>query len=211
MVVDDILLHSNIHTCKEATTKFKSNKTQTDLTDPIAKASRKTTTGCLNAEGICAAHFPRDIYPETRVDGNGHIFMKKLEPMINTITPALTYLMRSNTDVTSLLSGTSIKAIISYVTDYVTKPTLKTHQISSAAYDIYNKNSELLEQDVKSTGESARKLLVKIVNALSSKMEIGSPLASLYLLGNPDHYTSHDFGGKVMYQMFRNIGMPLKI
>ncbi|KAF9455684.1 hypothetical protein BDZ94DRAFT_1118838, partial [Collybia nuda] len=24
-------------------------------------------------------------------------------------------------------------------------------------------------------------------------MEIGSPMASLYLLGNPDHYTSHTF------------------
>ena len=24
-------------------------------------------------------------------------------------------------------------------------------------------------------------------------MEIGSPMASLYLLGNPDHYTSHSF------------------
>ncbi|EDQ99792.1 uncharacterized protein LACBIDRAFT_315140 [Laccaria bicolor S238N-H82] len=24
-------------------------------------------------------------------------------------------------------------------------------------------------------------------------MEIGSPMASLYLLGNPDHYTSHKF------------------
>ncbi|TFK57798.1 hypothetical protein BDN72DRAFT_734148, partial [Pluteus cervinus] len=28
-------------------------------------------------------------------------------------------------------------------------------------------------------------------------MEIGSPMASLYLLGNPDHYTSHSF--KVFY------------
>ncbi|KAH6902964.1 hypothetical protein BKA70DRAFT_1026192, partial [Coprinopsis sp. MPI-PUGE-AT-0042] len=32
-----------------------------------------------------------------------------------------------------------------------------------------------------------------ITNALTSKMEIGSPLASMYLLGNPDHYTSHEF------------------
>ncbi|TFK60040.1 hypothetical protein BDN72DRAFT_736609, partial [Pluteus cervinus] len=28
-------------------------------------------------------------------------------------------------------------------------------------------------------------------------MEIGSPMASLYLLGNPDHYKSHSF--KVFY------------
>ncbi|KAF9470391.1 hypothetical protein BDN70DRAFT_821443, partial [Pholiota conissans] len=111
---------------------------------------------------------------------------------MNTFTPCLTYLLRSNTDVTSLLSGTSIKAIISYVTDYVTKPTLKTHQIFSSAYDVYDKHSELIGGDVKEH-EAARKLILKIVNALTSKLEIGSPMACMYLLGNPDHYTSHEF------------------
>ena len=32
-----------------------------------------------------------------------------------------------------------------------------------------------------------------MVNSLTSKIEIGSPMASLYLLGNPDHYTKHKF------------------
>ena len=100
--------------------------------------------------------------------------------------------LRCNTDVTSLLSGTSIKAVISYVTDYVTKPTLKTHQIFSSAYDVYEKNSEMIGGD-KNTEDTARKLLLKIANSLTSKMEIGSPLACLYLLDNPDHYTSHEF------------------
>ncbi|TFK59309.1 hypothetical protein BDN72DRAFT_780923, partial [Pluteus cervinus] len=35
--------------------------------------------------------------------------------------------------------------------------------------------------------------MTKIVNSLTAKMEIGSPMASLYLLGHPDHYTSHSF------------------
>ena len=35
--------------------------------------------------------------------------------------------------------------------------------------------------------------MTKMVNALTARMEIGSPMASLYLLGNPDHYTSHKF------------------
>ena len=41
--------------------------------------------------------------------------------------------------------------------------------------------------------EKARCMLTKTVNALTSKMEIGGPMASLYLLNNPDHYTSHNF------------------
>ncbi|KAJ7120559.1 hypothetical protein C8R43DRAFT_844164, partial [Mycena crocata] len=33
----------------------------------------------------------------------------------------------------------------------------------------------------------------KMVNAMSAKMEIGSPMASMYVLGHPDHYTSHSY------------------
>ncbi|KAJ6489136.1 hypothetical protein C8R45DRAFT_827073 [Mycena sanguinolenta] len=29
-----------------------------------------------------------------------------------------------------------------------------------------------------------------MVNSLTSKLQIGSPMASMYLLGNPDHYTN---------------------
>ncbi|KAF8228758.1 hypothetical protein L208DRAFT_1226178, partial [Tricholoma matsutake] len=35
--------------------------------------------------------------------------------------------------------------------------------------------------------------MTKIVNCLSAKMEMGSPMICLYLLDNPDHYTSHAF------------------
>jgi len=40
---------------------------------------------------------------------------------------------------------------------------------------------------------SARSLVTKLVNALMAKLEIDSPFACLYLLGNSDHYTSHTF------------------
>ncbi|KAJ7865207.1 hypothetical protein B0H13DRAFT_1637194, partial [Mycena leptocephala] len=36
-------------------------------------------------------------------------------------------------------------------------------------------------------------LMRQMINSMSTKMEIGSPMASMYLLGNPDHYTSHTF------------------
>ncbi|KAJ7120525.1 hypothetical protein C8R43DRAFT_900707, partial [Mycena crocata] len=38
---------------------------------------------------------------------------------------------------------------------------------------------------------------MQMVNSLTSKLQIGSPMASLYLLGNPDHYTNLTF--KVMW------------
>ena len=48
----------------------------------------------------------------TEVDPHtGALNVKKGEPWINTLTPLVTYLLRCNTDVTSLLSGTAIKVL----------------------------------------------------------------------------------------------------
>lgn len=111
---------------------------------------------------------------------------------MNTITPTLSYLLRCNSDVTSLISGTAIKAVVAYVTDYITKLSLKTYTVFNVIKGVYDKNAEVLGDDV-AKGEKTRKIFTQITNALSAKMEIGGPMASMYLLGNPDHYTSHKF------------------
>jgi len=41
--------------------------------------------------------------------------------------------------------------------------------------------------------EKSRKLVTQMMNSLIAKSEMGSLMASMYLLGNPDHYTSHKF------------------
>ena len=61
-----------------------------------------------------------------------------------------------------------------------------------AIKSVFNRNSEILGETMK-TKENARCILTKTVSALTSKMEIGGPMASLYLLENPDHYASHKF------------------
>ena len=74
----------------------------------------------------------------------GALNIKKGEPWINTFTPLVTYLWRCNSDVTSLLSGTAIKAIVAYISDYVTKPGLKTYSIFDAIRSVFNKSTEML-------------------------------------------------------------------
>ena len=122
----------------------------------------------------------------------GALKMKKGEAWINTFSSLVTYLLRCNTDTTSLLSGTAIKATVAYITDYVTKPGLNTYTMFDTIRQIFKRNKTLLtgNENVKA---SARSLVTKLVNALTAKLEIGSPMASMYLLGNPDHYTSHTF------------------
>ncbi|KAJ3753327.1 hypothetical protein EV360DRAFT_53659, partial [Lentinula raphanica] len=112
ITVDDLLFKSNLH----------------DLS-------------CLNNKfHKCKARFPREVHQYSFVDSNtGHLFLKKLEPWLNDISPSITYMLRCNTDVTCLLSGTAIKAAVSYVTDYITKTGLKTHVIFDSIRLIFEK------------------------------------------------------------------------
>ena len=112
--------------------------------------------------------------------------------MMNTFTPALSYILRCNHDVTSLLSGTAIKSVIAYVADYITKTPLKTHVMFRSVQEVFSRNTELLGS-VKTTREKARSMITKIVNALTAASEIGGPMAAMYHLKHPDHYPSHKF------------------
>jgi hypothetical protein len=69
---------------------------------------------------------------------------------------------------------------------------LKTHTIFDTIRSVFDKSSEMLGGTQKRKNK-ARSLLTKIVNALTAKLEIGGPMASLYLLGYPDHYTNQNF------------------
>jgi len=172
--VDDLLLRSNQHV-------------------HTVDANGNNTSYCANSKGECKRRFPRDVFEQTLVDPKtGALNLKKGEAWMNTVTPMLTYLLRSNSDVTSLLSGTAIKAIVAYVSDYITKPGLKTHSVFDVIKSVFDKNSEMIGGDLKQR-EKVRKIITQVVNSLTAKMEIGGPMASLYILGNPDHYTDHRF------------------
>jgi hypothetical protein len=190
--VDDILFRSNLHKCTGGTKQYEKKKLKHKDKNTVTKY--QPVTGCLsNKWGKCKARFPRKTFEHTEVDMNsGALNIKKGESMLNTITAEVTYLIRSNTDVTSLLSGTAIKAVVAYVSDYISKPALKTYLIFEAIKSVFDRNSEMLGGSL-DRKEKARILLTQIVNNLMSKMEIGGPMASMYLLKNPDHYTNHKF------------------
>jgi hypothetical protein len=103
-------------------------------------------TGCKsNKYGKCKARFPRKIFKQTMVNPNtGSLDIRKGEQWMNNVSPVLTYLFRCNTDVTSLLSGTAIKAVIAYISDYITKPSLKTYVVFDTIRSVFHKNSEFL-------------------------------------------------------------------
>ncbi|KAJ7197490.1 hypothetical protein C8J57DRAFT_1105686, partial [Mycena rebaudengoi] len=133
--VDDLILRSNVHKCRTPVEG-------TDFTKKLKPGAKikYEVKGCTRKDGTCSARFPRAVFSTTEVDlTDGSINMRHLEPSINTITPAVTYSLGCNTDVTCLLSGTSIKAVVAYVSDYVTKMSLKTFHVFQTVQDIFHK------------------------------------------------------------------------
>ena len=59
-------------------------------------------------------------------------------------------------------------------------------------YEVYLTRTQILGGTMDQR-EKAHCLLTQIVNSLTAKMEIGAPMAAMYLLKNPDHYTDHKF------------------
>ena len=80
--------------------------------------------------------------------------LKHGEANLNTYSNVLTYLMMSNTNVTSFLSDTSMKVIIAYTTYYITKPGLRTHTMMEIIKSGFTRNTEFL-QDATSRAERA--------------------------------------------------------
>ncbi|KAI0753906.1 hypothetical protein BC629DRAFT_1663000 [Irpex lacteus] len=150
--------------------------------------------GCRKTDSSdCRARFPRELQDVTSVDPEtGALLLRKRERWVNTFSVLLSYLVRCNSDVTCLLSGTMVRAVIAYVTDYVTKSSLKTHTMFEVIDATFDASAATMSGPL-STEEYARKLLVRIVNGLTAKTEIGGPMACAYLLGQPDHYTDRTF------------------
>ena len=60
-------------------------------------------------------------------------------PSMTTVTKWLC--IRCNSDVTSLLSGTSIKVVVAYISDYGTKPSLKIYHIFNTIWMVLERNT----------------------------------------------------------------------
>ena len=180
--VNDLLSKSNIHDCNRNINK-----------DGTRRKNRASGACTNNRWGKCKARFPRLLFLSTKIDPDtGAIDMKKTEPWINTFSPVVTFIFRCNTDITSLSSGTAIKSMVLYISDYITKTSLKTHTIFESIRSVFHKNSEMIGGTLPAK-EKARQVMTKVVNLLTAKMEMGVPMICMYLLGNPDHYTDHKF------------------
>ncbi|KAF8222343.1 hypothetical protein L208DRAFT_1323169, partial [Tricholoma matsutake] len=125
--------------------------------------------------------------PET-----GEINLKCLDGMVNHFNATILSAMHCNMDLKFIGSGESAKAILYYITDYISKAELKAHVAYAALELAVQELGEYNPLDDEPTVR-AKRLLQKCAHAMISHQELSSQQVMSYLLDFEDHFTSHQF------------------
>lgn len=85
--------------------------------------------------------------------------------------------IRCNMDIKFLGSGADAKAVIYYITDYISKSQLKAH-ITYATLELAIKKLSEFDASEDNASAAARKLLIKCCNAMIGLQELSAPQVS---------------------------------
>ncbi|KAJ7142799.1 hypothetical protein C8R44DRAFT_541773, partial [Mycena epipterygia] len=153
--------------------------------------------GEIHNDTTCRMRINGEVNPLTRLDPETEsIILRRLHPRINNYNALVMFLMRCNMDIKYIRSGEAAKALVYYVTDYITKSQLSTHVgLSAVEYAIKRNNEKYEGTNMAVTDLSSinRSLFTKTVMALMSKQETSHQQVMSYLVGGGDYYTSHTF------------------
>ncbi|KAJ7154992.1 hypothetical protein C8R43DRAFT_866371, partial [Mycena crocata] len=125
--------------------------------------------------------------PET-----GEFHLRCLDGLVNNFNETMIKAIRCNMDIKFIGSGPTAKAILYYITDYITKSQLQAHVAYAALEVAVNKLGEFNAEEDDLTSR-ARKLLQKCAHSMISKQELSAQQVVSYLMDFEDHFTSHSF------------------
>ncbi|KAI0324867.1 hypothetical protein GY45DRAFT_1213321, partial [Cubamyces sp. BRFM 1775] len=129
-------------------------------------------------------------------DDSGGIVLRRLHPRIAGYNDLVIFLMKCNMDIKFIGSGEAAKALLFYVTDYITKPSLPMHVgLGALSYAVQKTNERLKASDSNpiDVPDPARGALTLTVNRMMSRQEISHQQVMSYLVGGGDVYRSHTF------------------
>ncbi len=147
---------------------------------------------------------------ETCIDEEtGSILLRRWHPRIANYNDVVMFLLQANMDIKHIGSGQGAKALLYYITDYITKASLPTHVGLSALLYAIGRASEKLRGGVDNCSvQLSRSALTTTVNRMLSRQEVSHAQVMSYLVGGGDHYASHRF--RVLHfgafdRMFRRV------
>lgn len=155
----------------------------------------KYANGKSDGSKSCRMRMPRALVKASNIDlSTGHITMRRSHPWINNFNEWIISACRSNMDIKFIWSGNDAKALVYYITDYVTKSTLAFHDMFALAQQgIKSIEQQRVTDDIDSAVEKSRKLVLRCYNMIASQQEVSGVQVATYLMNYGDHYITHTF------------------
>ncbi|KDQ65222.1 hypothetical protein JAAARDRAFT_117660, partial [Jaapia argillacea MUCL 33604] len=145
-------------------------------------------------DSTCCMRMNGCIQEKTELDSETYsILLRCLHPRINNHNDLLVFLLACNIDIKYIGSGEAAKALVYYVTDYITKNNLSAHVgLKALAYAIKQNDNKYAGMEVDNLVEE-KSLFVKAVNSMMASQEVSHQQVMSYLVGGGDYYCSHKF------------------
>ncbi|OSC97384.1 hypothetical protein PYCCODRAFT_1448041 [Trametes coccinea BRFM310] len=135
-----------------------------------------------------------NVIPESKIDvETGELTLRILNGLVNNYNPTILEAMRCNMDIQYIGSGEEAKAIIYYITDYITKSPLKAHVAYASLELAIKKLSASDDEASRDTLETTRRILQRTSFSILSNQELSAQQVASYLMDYGDHFTSHRF------------------
>ena len=173
--VNDVVQHCNWHNHTETCWKY------------LRRGEKRSDATCrMRIDGTTRQ--ASSIDPDT-----GSILLRRLHPRIANYNDLIIFLLRANMDIKHIGSGEAAKALIYYVTDYITKSSLPAHVgLSALLHAIHRASDKYKEKEIWEKQEYAGALTI-MINSILSKQETSHQQVMSYLVGGGDKYTNETY------------------
>ncbi|PBK86774.1 hypothetical protein ARMGADRAFT_1047805 [Armillaria gallica] len=125
---------------------------------------------------------------------SGKLCLQCLNGMVNNFNEMILRAIRCNMDIKFIGSGASVKAVLYYITDYITKSQLKAH-VAYAALELSVQKLGEYDPNEDELTSRAKRLLQRCAYAMLSHQELSGQQVASYLMDFEDHFTSHEYQG----------------
>lgn len=147
----------------------------------------------LEVDANCRMRLPAAVQGQTEVDQvDSTIRLRRLHPWIANYNDVMICLLKCNMDIKHIGSGEAAKALVYYITDYMSKAQLPVHVTLNAVCAAVKRAVTQLDEESDQTA-FRRSLLTRVVNGIMGKLELSHQQVMSYIVGGGDHYTSHRF------------------
>ena len=190
---DVIQLVNSVNVHKHSATCYKYSKAKSDDTKK------------------CRMRMPRTLIAASNIDPiTGEIVIRRSHPWINNFNEWFIAACRSNMDIKFIWSGSDAKALVYYITDYVTKSNLSFYDMFALAQQGIKSFEQHGTKTVsENVIEKSRKLVLRCYNMIASHQEVSGVQVASYLMNFGDHYTTHTFQNLFLIAIENHLQMEL--